>query len=142
MDVDIHPYLMDGKTRAQLRRMDPFQVSGAWRWVSAIKKSPVLASVEDADLVRRAPLVALLRNHTEETLGQQLKAAGINERHVRRLLAADRQDIDEQLQKIVRLLKFTANPIDLVATAIYWGVTRQRQIATAYFREKSLADTE
>jgi hypothetical protein len=66
-------------------------------------------------------------------LGKALKRAKITERHVRRLLAADREDVDDQLAKVVRLLGKKANIADLVATSIFWGEKTIRNIAMDYF---------
>jgi len=77
--------------------------------------------------------VALVREETGHSLGQSLRLAKVSERHVRRLLAADRADIDDQLVKIVRLLGKKANIADLVATSIFWGERTIRTIAMDYF---------
>lgn len=125
--------LMDSKLRAQVRRTDPYEVRGAYIWAKMAATHPLLAGVEDMRLVALSPLAALVREETALSLGKAMKHAGINERHVRRLLAAARGDIDEQLAKMVRLLGNKVNIADLVSTCIYWGEKTGRRVAIDYF---------
>jgi hypothetical protein len=128
--------LMDARTRAQLRRTDPWEVRGAYAWVQRVKGAcPELADVADASLMRIAPLVAEVRDVTSDPLGVALKP--IKEARIRRLLATEREDINNQLARIVRLLGRKVNVQDLVATAIFWGEYRRHQIARDYFGEVS-----
>ena len=122
---------LDSRTRAQLRRLDPWEVRGAYQWVRNAKQLPELASVEDARLMALTPLVAEVRDDSGKPLGVALK--GVNEHRIRRLLSSDREDIVEQLAKAVRLAKRSVGVVDLVATAVFWGDERRRQIAADYF---------
>ena len=123
--------ILDSRTRAQLRRLDPWEVRGAYRWVQDAKQSPDLAGVEDARLMALTPLVAEVREDSGKPLGVALR--GVNENRIRRLLASDREDIVEQLARAVRLAKRSVGVADLVATAVFWGDQRRRQIAADYF---------
>lgn len=123
--------VMDARTRAELRRLDPWEVQGAYRWVKGVKALPEFATIEDAQLMAIAPLVAQVREDSGKPLGVALR--GVNEVRMRRLLASDREDILDQLAKAVRLAKRSVGITDLVTTAIYWGEYRRRQLARAYF---------
>lgn len=127
--------LMDSRARALLRRIDPFEVREAYAWASRVAAHPMFKdkTIDTNRFVALAPLVALVREETDAPLGKSLKRAGINERHVRRLLSADREDINDQLEKMLRLLKKKANIADLVAISIYWGDRTVRRIAMDYF---------
>lgn len=127
--------LLDSRARAMLRRTDPFEVRQAYVWAAQVAKHPNFhgKQISQSRLVALAPVVALVRAETENTLGKSLKIAKVNERHVRRLLAADRADIDDQLAKIVRLLGRKVNIADLVATSVFWGDRTVRTIAMDYF---------
>jgi len=118
-----------------LRRTDPFEVRQAYAWAAQVAKHPKFngKQINQSRLIAFAPVVALVRAETEHGLGKSLRLAKVNERHVRRLLSADRADIDEQLAKIVRLLGKKANVADLVATSIFWGERTIRTIAMDYF---------
>ena len=123
--------VMDAKTRAELRRLDPWEVQGAYRWVRDIKALPEFATVADAQLMAVAPLVAEVREDSGKPLGVALR--GITEGRIRRLLASDREDILDQLAKAVRLAKRSVGVADLVTTAVFWGEHRRRQLAQRYF---------
>lgn len=127
--------LLDGKARALLRRTDPFEVRQAYVWATQVAKYPYFngKQINPSRLIALAPVVALVREETEHSLGKSLRLAKVNERHVRRLLAADRDEIDEQLAKIVRLLGKKVNIADLVATSIFWGDRTIRTIAMDFF---------
>ena len=84
-------------------------------------------------LVQLAPLAGYVREEIEAPLGKALKNAGINERHIRRLLAASRDDINDQLRKMVRLLGGKVNVADLIATSVFWGEKTIRRVAMDYF---------
>jgi hypothetical protein len=122
---------MDARTRALLRRTDPWEVRGAYEWVRRVKATPGLSEVEDAQLMKIAPLVAEVREDSPKPLGAALR--DVSEARVRRLLASERDDIVEQLARIVRLLHRRVNVEDLTATAIFWGERRRRKIAREYF---------
>jgi len=124
--------MMDTRTRAQLRRTDPWEVRGAYAWVQRVRSScPEFADVADGALMRVAPLIAEVREASPESLGVALR--GVNEARVRRLLATDREGIQDQLSKIVRLLRRKVNVRELVETYVFWGEHRRRQIARDYF---------
>jgi len=127
--------LFDSRARALLRRTDPFEVRQAYAWAAQVAKHPkfIGKQINPSRLIALAPVVALVREETEHALGKSLRLAKVNERHVRRLLSADRADIDDQLAKIVRLLGKKANIVDLVATSIFWGDRTIRTIAMDFF---------
>ena len=127
--------LLDTRARALLRRTDPLEVRQAYVWANQVAKHPKFKGkqINLSRLIALAPVVALVREETGHSLGQSLRLAKISERHVRRLLAADRADIDDQLAKIVRLLGKKASIADLVATSIFWGERTIRTIAMDYF---------
>ena len=127
--------VFDSRARALLRRTDPFEVRQAYVWATQLAKHPkfVGKQINQSRLIALAPIVALVREEAEHSLGKSLRLAKINERHVRRLLAAERADIDDQLAKIVRLLGRKVNITDLVATSIFWGDRTIRTIAMDYF---------
>jgi CRISPR type I-E-associated protein CasB/Cse2 len=125
---------MSARTRAELRRLDPWEVRGAYQWVNSIKSLPEFAAVEEARLMSVAPLVAEVREDSGKSLGVALR--GVSEGRVRRLLASDREDIQDQLAKAVRLVKRSVSIPDLVSTVIYWGDHRRRQLARDYFGQE------
>lgn len=127
--------LFDNRARALLRRTDPFEVQQAYLWAAQVAKHPKFLGkqINPSRLIALAPVVALVREEAQHGLGKSLRLAKVNERHVRRLLAADRADIDDQLAKIVRLLGKKVNIADLVATSIFWGDRTIRTIAMDYF---------
>lgn len=127
--------VMDARTRAELRRTDPWEVRGAYRWVSSAKSLSALESVSEAQLMRVTPLVALVRDDTGKPLGKALR--GVSEARVRRLLASDREDILDQLAKAVRLVNRAVGVVDLVETAVYWGEHQRRKIARDYFGQEA-----
>src|SRR5438046_1195810 len=111
--------LMDARARAKLRRTDPYEVREAYEWVRRAKGRKSLAQANEGALMASTTLVAEVRQDSHQTLGEALR--NINERRVRRLLAADREEIVDQLRKAVRLIGRSVNIEDLVATAVYWG---------------------
>ncbi len=126
--------VLDTKSRAQLRRNDPWEVRGAYTWVGRVKQSSAFDSVDDARLMRLAPLVAEVRENDDDSIGAALAGAGISELRVRRLLASSAgEDVEEQLARVVRLLKRKVNIEDLLKTAIFWGDVKRRELARQYF---------
>ena len=127
--------LLDSRSRAMLRRTDPFEVREAYVWAGRVAGHPRFQGkqVSQSRLIEFAPVAALVREETGDTLGTSLRRARVNERHVRRLLASNRADVDEQLAKIVRLVGKKANIAELVATSIFWGDRTVRAIAMDYF---------
>lgn len=126
--------LLDTRSRAQLRRNDPWEVRGAYLWVARIKQSTGLNSVDDARLMRLASLVGEVREDDSEPLGVALAKGEVSELRVRRLLASSPgEDIEDQLARVVRLLKRKVNVADLVKTAIFWGDSKRRELARQYF---------
>jgi hypothetical protein len=142
-DTQASRLLLDSRARAMLRRTDPFEVREAYIWATRVAKHPMFSQtpINHSRFVQFAPVAALVREETGISLGKALKRAKINERHVRRLLAADRADVDEQLAKIVRLLGKKANIADLVATSIFWGDRKIRTIAMDYFGSDDDSET-
>lgn len=134
-DIHSSQLLLNGRTRAMLRRTDPFEVREAYIWAARVASHPSFKGkqVNQSRFIEFAPVVALVREETGSSLGKSLKRAKISERHVRRLLASDRADVNDQLAKIVRLLGRKANIADLVATSIYWGERTVRRIAMDFF---------
>jgi hypothetical protein len=125
--------LLDNRSRALIRRTVPFEVRGAYAWARRAVGHPALCNIPETDLVALAHLAALVREEAELPIGKAMKNANINERHVRRLLASTRDDINDQLEKIIRLLKRKANIADVVTTSYYWGEKRRRQVAMDFF---------
>ena len=136
------PLLFDSRARALLRRTDPFEVRQAYSWASRVASHPTFRekNISLNRLVKFAPVAALVREDSVASLGKSLKRSNIGERHVRRLLAADRDDIDEQLARIVRLLGKKANIADLVAISVFWGEGTIRSIAMDYFGADEVDD--
>lgn len=130
--------LMDGKTRSQLRRSDPFEVPGVYAWVKKVKQSQGLTAIEDERIIAvAAPIAALVRTECADTLGVRLQVAGVKARHVSRLLASDRDDLSSQMDKVVRLVNRQINIEDLVSNIIYWGPSVRRRIAIDYYSHKN-----
>jgi CRISPR type I-E-associated protein CasB/Cse2 len=123
--------LLDSRTRAQLRRTDPWEVRGAYEWARRAGSLPTFADVSEARLMALAPLASEVRESSAQRLGVALR--GVSEHRVRRLLASDRDDIVDQLRIAVRLLDRKVNVPDLIATALYWGDARRRRVARDYF---------
>lgn len=126
--------VMDSKTRAELRRSDPWEVRGAYLWVEQAKAHPSLSMISEGQLMAVTPLIAQVREDTGKALGVALRS--VSEPRVRRILASDREDIQDQLSKAVRLLKRSVGVIDLTETAVFWGERRRRQLAMEYFSVK------
>ena len=125
---------MDARTRAELKRADPWEVRGAYAWVERLRALDSLKDVDQSRLMALAPLIAEVREDTGTTLGSGLRKAGVSEARVRRLLASESgEDIRAQLARMVRVMGRSAGVVDLVATAIYWGDRKRRQIAQEYF---------
>ena len=131
--------VMDIKTRAELRRVDPWEVRGAYRWVRTIKTFDEFREVTEAQLMAITPLIAQVREDSSKTLGQALR--GSNQARVRRLLASDREDILDQLSKAVRLVNRSVSIADLAATAVFWGENRRRQLARDYFSVEEVSQS-
>jgi hypothetical protein len=130
--------LLDSRTRALVRRTDPYEVRGAYEWVARAKRRASLSSATDAALMAVVPLVAEVRQDAGWTLGEALR--GVRERRVRRLLASDCDDVIAQLIKVVRLIGRSVQIEDLVATAIFWDDHRRRKLAQAWFRQSDPGD--
>lgn len=126
--------LIDAKVRAQLRRTDPFEVPGAYAWAKRVRASEHLKDVEEFRLVRDvASVAAHVRKESEDTLGRRMRRAGISEKSVRRMLESDRDDIADQLTRVIHLVGGEANIEDLVRVLIYWGPNMRRRVAIDYF---------
>lgn len=125
--------LLDSRSRALIRRTDPSEVRGAYEWARRASGHPALRGIPETSLVALAQLAALVREEADLPIGKAMKKAGINERHVRRLLASTRDDIDDQLKKMIRLLKRKADVADVVATSYYWREKTRRRVAMDYF---------
>jgi CRISPR type I-E-associated protein CasB/Cse2 len=126
--------VMDAKTRALLRRTDPWEVRGAYDWVRRAKTRANLSTVEDSRLMTLTPMVAEVREDLGEPLGKSLRRAGVSELRVRRLLASESgPDVMEQLTKMIRVLRRSVGIVDLIETAVFWGDRRRRQLARDYF---------
>jgi CRISPR type I-E-associated protein CasB/Cse2 len=130
--------LMGARARAKLRRTDPYEVREAYEWIRLAKTRNSLAQANDGVLMLATTLVAEVRVDSDRSLGEALR--GVNERRVRRLLAADRDEIVDQLRKAVRLIGRSVNIEDLVATAVYWGEQRRRSLAREYFKQGDAGD--
>lgn len=130
--------LMDSKTRAQLRRTDPFEVPGVYAWVKKVKQGQGLTGIEDARIIgAAAPIAALVRTECSDKLGVRLHLARVSKRHVSRLLASDRDDLNSQMEKIIRLVNRQINIEDLVSNIIYWGPNVRRRIAMDYYSQEN-----
>ena len=128
--------LMDSKTRAQLRRTDPFEVPGVYAWVKKVKQGQGLAEIEDARIIgAAAPIAALVRTECTDKMGVRLHAARVSKHHVSRLLASDRDDLGAQMEKVIRLVSRQINIEDLVSNIIYWGPSVRRRIAMDYYSQ-------
>lgn len=129
--------LMDSKTRAQLRRTDPFEVPGVYAWVKKVKQGRGLAEIEDARIIgAAASIAALVRTECTDKMGVRLHAARVSKHHVSRLLASDRDDLGAQMEKVIRLVSRQINIEDLVSNIIYWGPSVRRRIAMDYYSQK------
>lgn len=130
----VESLVMDGKTRAQLRRFDPWEVPGAYTWMGRVRRIPELAMASDTSLMATASLIAEVREDRSGTLGAALR--GVSETRVRRLLASERgDDLCAQLGHMVRILKRSVPIADVIATVVYWGDHRRRKIAQDYFAQ-------
>ena len=143
--IDQQPLVLDRKSRALLRRLDPWEVRGAYEWARRMKTLPELAQVSEEQIIALAPLASEVRESTPCSLGTALRrgskagasARPVSEARVRRLLASEREDIVEQLAKVVRLVGRSVNMADLIATAVFWGEHRKRRVAREYFGDTS-----
>jgi CRISPR type I-E-associated protein CasB/Cse2 len=114
--------------RAALRRgVDPWEVRGFYELISRYPEYNRTA------LALAAPLLAEIRNDTEERFGRRC-ASRLSERRFRRLLdARDRDDLVHQLRAAVRILDRTANADELVKLVVFWGDRARRGLAQDYF---------
>lgn len=132
-------HVMDNKLRSLLKRQDPFEVPGSYAWATRLISTGQLGDVSRERVIALAPLAASIREESPYSLGKLMKKSGIKERHVQRLLASEREDINEQLEKTVRLLGRKANVLDVVKTALYWGDRKRRELAMDYFGSENEA---
>lgn len=130
--VESNGLLMDTRTRAQLKRTDPWEVRGAYEWVRRVKSRPAFAGINEAVLMGLAPVIAEVRAERSGSFGKALRGAA-SEIRMRRFLACDRDELNEQLGRMIRLLKREVPIEDIVATAVFWGDARRRQLAQDYF---------
>lgn len=115
--------------RAALRRgVDPWEVRGFYELLKQFPDYP------PRFVALAAPLIAELREQSDQSIGRLCSDGKLSERRLRRLLEArDRQDLVHQLRTVVRILGRRANPVELVKTVRFWGESRRRQIAQDYF---------
>lgn len=132
--------VLEPAARSMLRRgIDPYEVPAAYKWARRLSESPEFKDVDEMSLVRLAPLAAEVREDTGRPLGEGLRVA-LSERRARRLLASEREDIVPQLARAVRVARRRVGVADLVATALFWGDRRRRQLAIQFFRPESAGD--
>lgn len=139
-DIKADLLLMGSRTRALLKRTDPWEVRGAYEWVKRAKTRANLREIDDTRLMTLTPMIAEVREDLNEPLGKSLRRAGVSELRVRRLLSSESGlDVVEQLTRMIRILRRSVGIVDLVETAVFWGDRRRRQIAQDYFGQ---ADTD
>jgi len=116
-----------GDAAALRRGTDPWEVKGFY---DLIKAYPARNKVF---LAMTAPLIAEVRENSNESLGKLAKSK-LSEPRLRRLLSVrDREDLVHQLRSVTRILDRQVNIIELVDIVNFWGEARRRQIAEDYF---------
>ncbi len=87
-------------------------------------------------------LFAHVREQTGQRLAQQMggNPPVVSELRFRRLLQRDRDDLYVAMIRVIRMLKYRANPYDLAASVFYWGDVIKKEWAYGYF-QKTPANT-
>lgn len=87
---------------------------------------------------RLAAIIGLL-SHVREASGQKLgeQMAGnppvVSELRFRRLIQRNRDDLYVAMIRVIRMLKYRANPYDLAGSIYYWGDSVKKEWAYSYF---------
>ena len=122
-------------TRAELRRCDsPDEVMfhpAFLRLCQRLNPEPR----EQAGLARVVGLLAHVRHKTNQSLAYQMAGnpPTVSELRFRRLLQRDRRDLYGAMIRILRMLDYTANLHDLIASVYYWGDRVRKDWAFEYF---------
>ncbi len=127
--------LFDGAARAALLRKDPFEVREVYEWADRVIALPALRELDDIrnKVIRLAPVVALIREDSGNRFAKDLADAKVSENRVRRFLESDRDDIDEQIKRMIRVMKGRAGVVSVLLTSLVWGETMRRRVAQDYF---------
>lgn len=119
--------LSPGDKAALRRGVDPWEVRGFYGLLKQFPDSPewILALV--------APVVADIRTPTTKRIGTLARGV-LSEKRMRRLLnSTDREELIQQLRRVVAMCDREGNAQDIVDTVRYWGERARRQIAKDYF---------
>ena len=130
--VESKGLVMDGRTRALLKRNDPWEVRGAYEWVRRVKSLPAFSGVSDSILMNLTPVIAQVRADRAGSLGKVLRRT-VSEIRMRRFLACQREDVAEHIGRLVQLLGRQVPIEDVIATVVFWGDARRRKLARDYF---------
>nr|WP_297475971.1 hypothetical protein [Ferrovum sp.] len=85
-------------------------------------------------LLKVSPIVALIREESNQPFGLLLKKSLVSEQRVRRLLAASSgEDAGKQAGKLIRQIGCRANVLEVARIIIFWGEKQKRKIAMDYF---------
>lgn len=127
--------LFEGAARAALLRKDPFEVREVYEWADRVIALPALRELDDIRnrVIRLAPVIALIREDSGNRLAKDLADAKVSENRVRRLLESDRDDIDEQIKRMIRVMKGRAGVVSVLLTSLVWGEKMRRNVAQDYF---------
>jgi len=127
--------LFEGAARAALLRKDPFEVREVYEWADRVIALPALRNLDDIRnrVIRLAPVIALIREDSGNRLAKDLADAKVSENRVRRFLESDRDDIDEQIKRMIRVMKGRAGVESVLLTSIAWGEKMRRRVAQDYF---------
>lgn len=127
--------LFDGAARAALLRKDPFEVREVYEWADRVIALPALRELDDIRnrVIRLAPVIALIREDSGNRLAKDLADAKVSENRVRRFLESDRDDIDEQIKRMIRVMKGRAGVVSVLLTSLVWGEKMRRNVAQDYF---------
>jgi CRISPR system Cascade subunit CasB len=80
-------------------------------------------------------LLAHVREPSSQNLAEQMagRPPVVSELRFRRLLQRDRGDFYVAMIRVIRMLKYRANVIDLAKSVYYWGDSIKKEWAYAYF---------
>lgn len=116
--------------RAELRRAHtPLELAVSSGFHSLRRLMP---EIDPLRLGQIARVLAFVSNHDSKSLGKALRPV-MSEARLRRLVESDREPLPSQLIGAVRLLRGSANVIELAETIYWWGERRARQLAYDYF---------
>lgn len=131
--------LFEGAARKALQKKDPFEVREVYAWADRVIARPALRKLDDIRnrVIRLAPVIALIQEDSGNKLGKDLADSKVSKKRVARFLESDRDDIDEQIKRMIRVMKGRAGVESVLLTSLLWGENMRRKVAQDYFDRPS-----